>query len=114
MRIFGKVCGWVLAAILALQAIQIFGGASLSGPTFAAELIALAIIVAEDAIFDFKKPKHPYLRINFRRDDGTTDEFVVRLDRTVTFEGPLQKPVRTLDIVYFQSDKDEATNEHTN
>lgn len=114
MRIFGKVCGWVATVSLILQAICVFCGYPLNGIAGGIELIALAAWCATDAIFYFKKPKHPYLRISFRRDDGSADEFVVRLDQTVTFEEPLQKPVRTLDIVYFESDKDEVSNEHTN
>lgn len=114
MRMFGKVCGWVAAALLVLQAICVFYGYPLHGTAAGIELITFAAWCATDAIFDFKKPKRPYLRINFRRDDGSTDEFVVRLDQTVTFEEPLQKPVHMLDIVYFESDKDEAANEQKN
>ena len=73
MRIFGKVCGFVAAALLILQAICVFCGYPLHGVAGGVELITLAVWCATDAIIYFKKPKHPYLRFTFMHDDCTQD-----------------------------------------
>lgn len=114
MRIFGRICGWVAATMLVLQAICVFYGYPLHGNAGGVELITLAAWCATDAIVYFKKPKNPYLRVKFRRDDGAVDEFVVRADHTTTFSESLQKPFHALDIVFFESDKNEVANEQKN
>lgn len=58
MRIVGKICGWVAATMLILQAICVFYGYPFHGVAAGIELIMLAVWCATDAIIYFKKPKH--------------------------------------------------------
>ena len=111
MRIFGKVCGWFLAAMLALQAIQLFGGATLNGPVFAAEFIVLAILTAESAILDFKKPKHPYLKYTIYYEDGTEESYIEDAKHQNGHTTKQNAGVIGIETTYFEGDKNEVNNE---
>jgi hypothetical protein len=109
LRILERVLGLVLAAILVLQAIATFRGYPIHGIVGGIELIVLAALCAYDAIEYIQKPKRPFLRLKFRQENGNTDEFVVRADRAFTLEENPKGPICSMDIVFFESDKEEAT-----
>ena len=114
MRILGKICGWVAAALLVLQAICVFYGYPLHGTAGGIELITLAAWCATDAIVYFKKPKHPYLRWVVSYQDGTQKSLVMRADEQFSIPAKSDNPVVKLDVIYFESDKDEVANEQKN
>ena len=109
MRIFGKVCGFVAAALLILQAICVFCGYPLHGVAGGVELITLAAWCLIDAIVYFKKPKHPYLHFRISYPSGSTDEFIARADQKSTDRIRSNEQFETLSVAYFESEKDEAT-----
>lgn len=111
MRIFGKVCAFVAAALLALQAVLVFMGYPLHGVGAGIELLVLGLGSVLDGIYWFPKPKHPFLRFSFMYGDGTKDGFVTRADHTTQIERSLRRPFHTLYVVFFESEKDEATDE---
>ena len=109
MRILERILGLILTVILVLQAIATFQGYPIHGIVGGIELIVLAALCAYDAIEYTQNPKHPFLRLKFRQENGDTDEFVVRADHTFTLEENPKGPIRSIDIVFFESDKEEAT-----
>mgnify|MGYP000848846332 CR=1 FL=1 len=109
MRIFGKVCAFVAAAMLVLQAICVFCGYPLHGVAGGVELITLAAWCVTDGIVYFKKPKHPYLRFKFIYVDGSAEGFITRADKASTTRLGTHEPFDTLNISYFESEKDEVS-----
>ena len=109
MRILGKVCAFVAAAMLVLQAICVFYGYPLHGVVGGIELIAIAVWCVADGIVYFKKPKHPFLRFRFIHDDGGEDGFTVRADRNTTVRRNVYQPSARMHVEYFESEKDEVS-----
>lgn len=111
MRILGKICAWVAATMLVLQAISMFYGYPIHGVACGVELIALAAWCATDAIVYFKKPKHPYLKWTVTYQDGTQRAITMRADAQTVIPATPGNPIVDLAGFYFESDKGEANNE---
>lgn len=111
MRIVGKVCGWAAAAMLVLQAISMFYGYPIQGIAGGIELIALAVSCATDAIFNFERPKRPYLEWRATYKDGIEKKFTMPAKAQFSIPATPENPVIKLGVTYFESDKDEVKDE---
>lgn len=114
MRTLGKICAWGSAVGLALLAVGEFNGNAT--PNFWAGIF-FALFAAEsaaDGFCYFKKPKRPYLKWTVTYQDGTQRAITMRADAQTVIPATPGNPIVDLAGFYFESDKDEASNEQTN
>lgn len=115
MRILGKICAWGAAVGLALLAVGEFNGAVTPNFWVGMFFALFAVESVADSFCYFKKPKHPYLRWVATYQDGTQKDFIMRADEAQAIIPTMPgNPIVGLGGFYFESDKDEVSNEQTN
>ena len=113
LRIIGRIAGWALAVILVFQSVQMLSGESLHGATMGTELLLLSMIVIENVIWVFSKPKRPYLRYIIVYEDGSEETRVVDAESPYMIKSNPDLIATAISVSYFESDKDEVKNEQS-
>lgn len=98
MRILGKICGFVAAALLVLQSSLLFTGYPLSGVGAGIEFVALAFWCATDALTSFKKPHPIFRKFVVRYDDGTVERHAGPANEKWGFSTAEGKRVVCIDV----------------
>jgi hypothetical protein len=113
LRIIGRIASWALVVMLVLQSVQMFSGESLHGEAMGTELLLLSMVVIENTLWVFSKPKRPYLKYTVFYEDGSRETYIENAESPYAINSNPKLRATNIAVSYFESDKDEVKNEQS-